>query len=616
MPFDWSFSSLPARAALLAAGGVALLGVGMTGGLIAAAAAGATGAGTLAWCAAAGAVGVALAVALAQRRLFAPLARLALGLRDISATSDESANMRVAWGILRGQGQPFRVQGDALLAGDLRLNDATQVVDEITRIVGGTATVFLGDRRIATNVRAADGSRATGTTLAPGPVHDAVLRDGRAFRGEADILGVAYVTAYDPIRDAQGAVVGVLYVGVPKADAELAGRAADLQVAAIELAPALLARNDEVGVIARALTVLKAAGLAKLRLEGEAKAGRAQAAAERARAEAEGTKAAAAQALVVSCLAEGLARLSAGDLTHRVTARFAPEYERLRTDFNAAMDTLHALVEGVAANAAGLRASTGEISQASDELSRRTEQQAASLEQTAAALDQVTATVRQTAERAVHAGSVATEARANAERSGEVVRQAGVAMDGIARSSQQVAEIIGVIDDIALQTNLLALNAGIEAARAGGAGRGFAVVASEVRALALRSTAAAREIKALIQASSGHISAGVALVTQTGGALRRIVGEVAEVAEAVAAIALAAREQAAGLAEVNVAINQMDQMTQQNAAMVEQGTAASHALAEDTEHLTQLTARLRLTPAVAALQPRPGDSPARSGRAA
>jgi methyl-accepting chemotaxis protein len=251
-------------------------------------------------------------------------------------------------------------------------------------------------------------------------------------------------------------------------------------------------------------------------------------------------------------------------------------------------------MRSIVTNTSGLRTGTEEITQASDDLSRRTEQQAASLEETAAALDEITATVRKTAEGAKQARDVVSQTRSDAEQSGEVVRHAVAAMSSIEQSSQQISQIIGVIDEIAFQTNLLALNAGVEAARAGDAGRGFAVVASEVRALAQRSAEAAKEIKTLISTSAKQVGAGVKLVGETGESLGRIVIQVAEITTVVTEIAASAQEQATGLHEVNTAINQMDQVTQQNAAMVEQSTAASHALAQETSELVRLTERFQI----------------------
>jgi methyl-accepting chemotaxis protein len=353
-------------------------------------------------------------------------------------------------------------------------------------------------------------------------------------------------------------------------------------------------RGDEIGGMARAVQVFKDAGLEKLRLEAEAKALQARADAEREQAEAERAEAAKRLAFVVSSLADALEKLSKGDLVLRLSTPFSAEYEKLRTDFNAAMETLQQTMKAIAANTHGVRSGAGEITQASDDLSRRTEQQAASLEETAAALDQITATVRRTAENANNARSEVAAAKSDAERSGQVVRETVTAMTGIESSSKQIGNIIGVIDEIAFQTNLLALNAGVEAARAGDAGRGFAVVATEVRALAQRSAEAAKEIKSLISASSQQVDSGVKLVAETGRALERIVAQVLKLNELVGDIAASAQEQATGLNEVNTAVNQMDQVTQQNAAMVEQATAASHSLSGEAEELSRLVGQFKI----------------------
>jgi methyl-accepting chemotaxis protein len=308
---------------------------------------------------------------------------------------------------------------------------------------------------------------------------------------------------------------------------------------------------------------------------------------------------------VVAGIGMGMERLAAGDLVFRLSTPFAAEYEKLRGDFNAASDKLQETITVISANTQGIRSGGEEISRAADDLSRRTEQQAASLEETAAALDEITATVRRTAEGANQASAVVGTAKGDAEHSGEVVRQAVDAMSLIQKSSTQIGQIIGVIDEIAFQTNLLALNAGVEAARAGDAGRGFAVVASEVRALAKRSADAAKEIKTLISASGRQVEAGVELVGETGKSLDRIVKQVSQINAVVIEIAASAQEQAASLAEVNTAINQMDQVTQQNAAMVEESTAASHALTQEVEELSRLVSQFKVgVGAVSGLQTR------------
>ena len=354
-----------------------------------------------------------------------------------------------------------------------------------------------------------------------------------------------------------------------------------------------LGQKDEIGQMAVAVQTFKEAAIAKLRFEREAAEARRAAEEERAGHEAARAEAARLQAQVVAALADGLARLSQGDLVFRLTASFAPEYERLKADFNAAMEQLQDTVTTVSDNTALIRSGAAEIATASDDLSRRTERQAATLEQTAAALDQITATVRKTAEGATHARDVVSTAKADAERSGDVVRRAVQAMSAIEGSSRQIGQIIGVIDEIAFQTNLLALNAGVEAARAGDAGRGFAVVASEVRGLAQRSAEAAKEIRTLISASGQQVGQGVDLVGETGQALARIGAQVSEINAIVADMASSAHEQSTALQEVNTAINQMDQMTQQNAAMVEQSTAANQALSQETGELARIIGRFR-----------------------
>lgn len=294
-------------------------------------------------------------------------------------------------------------------------------------------------------------------------------------------------------------------------------------------------------------------------------------------------------------IGSGLARLADNNLQQRIETPFAPAFEKLRTDFNHAHDNLSSALTRIVEGTRAIATSGTEISSTADELAKRTEQQAASLEETAAALDQITATVRKTADGANHARDVVMTAKTDTERSGEVVNGAVQATAEIDRSSKQISNIIGVIDEIAFQTNLLALNAGVEAARAGEAGKGFAVVASEVRALAQRSAEAAKEIKTLIQASSAQVDNGVGLVGQAGEALGRIATQITEINSVILDIAGSAKEQATGLAEVNTAVNQMDQVTQQNAAMVEQSTAASHSLAHEAQELRRLVSVFRLS---------------------
>ncbi|MBO9708197.1 MAG: globin-coupled sensor protein [Caulobacter sp.] len=328
------------------------------------------------------------------------------------------------------------------------------------------------------------------------------------------------------------------------------------------------------------------------------------------------------QNAVVSALGEALARVARGDLTARLDGPVGEEFEALRADFNNALSMLEQAMGQVAVATDGIRMGADEIGVAADDLSRRTEQQAANLEETAAALDQITATVRTTAAGAKQASTVIAAAKTDAEKSGAVVTEAVEAMGQIEASSREIGKILGVIDEIAFQTNLLALNAGVEAARAGDAGKGFAVVAQEVRALAQRSAEAAKEIETLISSSSRQIASGVTLVDRTGQALRGIVGKVAEIDDLITAIACSAQEQSTGLHQVNIAVNQMDTVTQQNAAMVEQTTAATHSLKGQSGDLVRLVGAFHLSgqvssPPSGAARPRPDPAPvSRPGSAA
>ena len=302
-----------------------------------------------------------------------------------------------------------------------------------------------------------------------------------------------------------------------------------------------------------------------------------------------------AQRRVVDNLSAALTALSQGDLSVRLDTPFTESYETLRSHFNESVHALDDALSLVLDNSGAILGEAGNISTAADDLSRRTEQQAATLEEFAAALTEITASVASAAEGANKASNVVTDARKNAEASGSVVREAVDAMGEIANSSEQISRIISVIDDIAFQTNLLALNAGVEAARAGDAGRGFAVVASEVRALAQRSSEAAPEINTLISTSGNQVKRGVSLVDKAGDALNEIVTSVGDIEEHVTGIAASAREQSTGLEEINTAISQLDQVTQQNVAMFEETTAATHTLTAEANALVTTTARFRTT---------------------
>ena len=299
---------------------------------------------------------------------------------------------------------------------------------------------------------------------------------------------------------------------------------------------------------------------------------------EREKAEAERMILNGQQEEALASLEECLLRLAGGDLTATIAKELAPQFAGLRANFNAALSKLDETFGAIVGAAEETANNAGELVTATDDMARRTEQQAASLEETAAALEEITTISRLAASRADEARRVVGNATDEARKSGSVVEQAVTAMSAIEDSSRKITQIISVIDQISFQTNLLALNAGVEAARAGEAGKGFAVVAQEVRELAQKSAEAAREIKDLIDKSFEHVLLGVSLVNRTGEALHHIGDQVIKINGHIDAIAGSAREQSAGVSEINTAVTNMDQMTQQNAAMVEQTSAATHTL--------------------------------------
>lgn len=302
------------------------------------------------------------------------------------------------------------------------------------------------------------------------------------------------------------------------------------------------------------------------------------------------------QQVIVSSLRDALARLADGDLSASIHSTFPAEYEDLRRDFNSALERLGGAIAQVTEISGQIRGEAGAISAAAGSLAVRTERQAATLEQTSAAMTEFSISVRQSANIASNAEASTSRARQEANGGGSVVEKAILSMQKIADSSQKIARINSVIDEIAFQTNLLALNAGVEAARAGEAGRGFAVVASEVRALSQRCSDAAKEITALIQEASGHVKEGVDLVGQTGTALTVITKSVADAAEQVAAIAGTASHQAQSLTEITAAIADLDQVTQQNASMFEETSAACQSLDTATIGMIAMVGRFKVSP--------------------
>ncbi|WP_160009560.1 methyl-accepting chemotaxis protein [Rhizobium sp. 18055] len=379
-------------------------------------------------------------------------------------------------------------------------------------------------------------------------------------------------------------------------------------------------RGDEIGDMARAAQGFRIAAIEKRALEMSSESERQQTDAERRSRDA--AKLADTEALntTVSLLGQGLKRLAAGDVTVTIDQPFKQELESLRSDFNQTTATLRQAMTDIAQNGSSIQANSRQMRSAADDLAKRTEQQAASLEQTSAALNQITSSVRNATDRSESVGKMVAHTRQNTTKSDIVVTDAMAAMERIEGASREIGMIINVIDEIAFQTNLLALNAGVEAARAGEAGKGFAVVAQEVRELAGRAAGAAKDIKTLIGKSGAEVKIGGELVTAAGQALREIGEDVSRIDEHVKSIVTSAREQSVGLNEINTAISQMDQVTQKNAAMVEETNAASHTLATDADNLIQLIKTFKIgegmnarhTPREASAASHPKSSPARA----
>lgn len=441
----------------------------------------------------------------------------------------------------------------------------------------------------------------------------------RAARGhemiEADMYRTTVIMAVFGLLGLLVAGFGIFTIwrGVVRPLGRLVGTMGELAQGQVDIEVPDEKRADEIGKMARAVIVFRDAEVEKRRLEGQTEEQRRQSESEREHNAREQARLADEQSNVVRALADGLGKVASGDLTTRLNEGFTESYLQLRDDFNATVAQLQDTMRVISASTRDVASTASEIATSTADLSQRTEQQAASLEETSASMEEISTTVRKNAENAQQANQFAIETQGVADRGSAVVAQAVHAMARIEESSNQISDIIGVIDEIARQTNLLALNAAVEAARAGEAGRGFAVVASEVRSLAQRSSQAAKDIKDLIGNSSGQVREGVDLVNKAGTALEEIVASIRQVAEIVSDIATASGEQSTGIGQVNIALSQMDEVTQQNSALVEQNASAAKALEEQSAAMNESVSKFRVS--TDAL-PQSADRPARAARPA
>ncbi len=468
------------------------------------------------------------------------------------ATERQELNIRIAWELLNAFGSDFYIKDGNLYAGAHRLNGDYQTVDRIKQLVGGTSTIFMHDTRVSTNVMKEDGTRAIGTKLGEGPVYDAIFGRGESYRGEANILGIPYFTAYDPIKNNAGEVIGILYVGINKNEFFSAIRKILLSITLTVIAFGLIICLISIQLVRKVVMqpVMQGINITK--------------------------------------------EIAKGNLYTDISIDRKDELGQLFEALDLMQAKLTEVIQGIRNGANEVRMSSEQVGQGNIELSQRTQEQAASLEEIASSMEEMTSTVNQNADNASQASQLAQKAREEADGSRQIVGNAIKAMNVIEESSRKISDIIGVIDEIAFQTNLLALNAAVEAARAGEHGRGFAVVASEVRNLAGRCTTAAKEIKKLIQDSVDKVNDGTKLVNNSGQALEEIVLEVKKVSDIVAEIAVASREQSAGINQVNKALLQLDEMTQQNASLVEEAAAASESMGAQAKYLGELVSYFKL----------------------
>ncbi|EUC00250.1 methyl-accepting chemotaxis sensory transducer [Rhizobium sp. CF080] len=510
------------------------------------------------------------------------------------------------------------------------------MVDRTASAIGGVATLFEKKGsdyvRVSTNLKTEKGERAVGTKLAAEHPAQPFLARGEAYFGPAVLFGKDFMTGYFPITNASNGVTGLLFIGIPmevyfahiatlgkivvgtSLAALLVVGLASLFALRMLLRPLgvltgtvrslaegneateipFAERRSEFGNIARALEVFRDAAREKRLMESRSAEDRAEAEAERHRNDAEKQRVDRQIDTAVSELGAALARLAQGDLSGTIETPFSGRLEQLRSDFNGSIVRLRDTLSHIRLSTLSIQKSSTDLSHSSTELSRRTETQAASLEETAASVDEITATVRSSAELAREANQAVALTKKSADSSGSVVSNAVAAMGRIEEASGKIELIIEVIDDIAFQTNLLALNAGIEAARAGEAGKGFAVVAQEVRELAQRSAGAAKEIKDLITQSSREVGAGAGLVQQAGEVLAAISRQITGVSQHVEMIATASQDQSAALQNINNSVNRMDQMTQQNGAMVGETAESSRRLAGEADALLELVQQFRI----------------------
>ncbi|HVN70852.1 MAG TPA: methyl-accepting chemotaxis protein, partial [Desulfomonilia bacterium] len=461
------------------------------------------------------------------------------------AYENQEMRIKVFWELLSHKGGEFQIKGDSLLVGDYVVNKNYELPDKLKHLCGGTATIFMKDTRVSTNVEKADGTRAVGTKL-QGPAYDAIFKEGKPYRGETNILGTPYFTAYDPIKNKQGEIIGALYAGVKESEFFASYDKLMIHVALLIMGIAVIVAVGVFGVIKILITK------------------------------------------PLQNVQEKFRNLAEGDLTTRIHTGRSDEVGDLANEFNQFVSNLEAGVIKIKDLVIKLDGAVHEVSSESHGLSQTTQEQASAIEQVAATIEQMTSSIKQNSMSADEGSSKAKSMVETASANSDASKKLIIAMEEISSASHKIGDIIVTVNEVAFQTNLLALNASVEAARAGEHGRGFAVVAGEVRALAQKSAEAARQIKVLIEDSEQKVRVGDEIVKKSVESLSQMIAYIGDLSTSVDHIAVSTAEQATGVDEVNRALSQIDSTTQQNASTAEELASTSDTLSAESQVLSAL----------------------------
>lgn len=470
------------------------------------------------------------------------------------ALADQETRLRVFWQLLYQKGQSIDIVDNKLRAGNYVINDNFELPDLMKKLCGGTATIFMKDERVSTNVMKTDGSRAIGTKL-QGAAYDAIFNEHKPYRGEAEILGTKYFTAYDPIKNSRGEIVGVLYTGIKKSEYYASFNKLTTHILVLTLIVTLGTAVIWMWLVNGMIT--KPMNYVMQR---------------------------------ISDIVEG-----EGDLTKRVDMKGNDEIGKLGQGINAFLNNFEVIIAKVKESSEHLVSTIQEVDSGSQGLSQITQEQASAVEEVAATIEQMTSSIKQNANQAEKGHAMTTSLVKQTTITRESTKDLLKAMDEISISSKKIGDIITTVNEVSFQTNLLALNAAVEAARAGEHGKGFAVVAQEVRSLAQRSSDAAKQIKDMIEDSVRKVQTGDDIVKKSVVSLKEIINHIDMLSQTMEEISTSSNEQAAGVDEVNRAIAQIDTTTQQNASTVEELAAAANMLSQEADELKETVERFKVT---------------------